>query len=89
MSKTIWKFHLPIQDSVTLEMPAGAKVLHIAATLDGALQLWAEVEAGRPVAARTFLVYGTGFAMPDDPGSHVATVVADPFVWHVYESETP
>lgn len=32
----------------------------------------------------TFMVYGTGWSIPENPGIYVNTYFDDQFVWHVY-----
>lgn len=74
-----------------LMLPEGAVVLDV--QLQHALiTLWAEVDISKPNSKRTFVVYGTGWDMPDDIRSamhgycdYISTVQDPPYVWHIYE----
>lgn len=88
--RAIWKFPLPVDDSVDVMMPAGARVLHLELQ-DGPMCLWALVDTEAPIVARTFHVIGTG-----NPAEHVTELpyigsVQQPFVrevvfvWHVFD----
>jgi len=85
MSRTIWKFIPEITDSINIEMPKGARVLHAEAHGDRQLQVWAEVNPNTYTTNRELRVYGTGHPMPDNPGRYISTTFSGPFVWHVYE----
>lgn len=84
--RTIWKF----ADQQQIEMPAGARILGIAAQRDE-LQMWAIVDPDQPREQRTFNMYGTGHPMLDDPGEYIGSVVVmgGILVWHFFEAVTP
>lgn len=85
MRRTIHKYPLTIGRTVH-EMPAGADVL-TAQDQYGTLTLWASVDLINQRARRFFDVYGTGHALPADPGKYIATVqMRDGLVWHVFEA---
>lgn len=90
MARTIWKFHLPLKDQVTILMPMNAKIL-CAQWNDDAICLWAEVEKDFPNEERIVAIYGTGTLIPDEPGTYIGTVQQPrdnygfALVWHVYE----
>lgn len=88
---TIWKFTIPITDDVTIEMPYNARILpHIAPGTDGrSLNMWAEVDPEALMNNRRFLVIETGNPIPPIPCHHVATTVAPPSVWHLYDAGNP
>lgn len=90
MSKTIWKFTVPITDSPALEVPEGAEFLtaQVDPEWSRRLNVWALLEPSRPSTLRELQIYGTGFAMPDDPGRYIATAVDAKYggVWHLFES---
>jgi hypothetical protein len=81
---TIWKYQIDVDDTVTIDMPQGATVLHIAPSSATGLLLWATVNPDAPTETRTFHVRGTGHPL-GNVGSHLGTVQAGPFVWHVFE----
>ncbi len=79
----IWKYELPAM-KVTLSMPEGAVVRHVAPQ-GSTVCLWAEVpEKTAVTVTRKFETYGTGHDIPE--GSRwVATWQQGVFVWHLYE----
>lgn len=84
---TIWRYNFDVDDAVTIKAPLPARVLrHVEASGPGLLSVWVEVTPGREQVERHLLVVGTGNPMPLDAGDHVGTVVALPFVWHVFEA---
>lgn len=83
---TIHKFPIGIEDGVQgVNCRDGAKFL-AAAMQGGDLCLWFEHDTDRPVKTRKFRVFGTGHPIQEfNTRVWRATVVAAPFVWHVYE----
>jgi hypothetical protein len=57
--KTIWKFQVPVQDEITVDMPVGAKILTVQMQA-GSPCIWALVDADAPVQPRHFAWRGTG-----------------------------
>jgi hypothetical protein len=55
----IYKFVLPIEDEISVEMPVKAKLLHVA-DQGGQLCLWALVDPAFPKARRHLGIAGTG-----------------------------
>ena len=92
--KTVWKFPLYLKDRQVIEMPLGARVLHVDVQ-DQVLCLWAEVTPStQPHERRIFWIVGTGNEMPGGLLRHLGSVFMRrpgdlakhrPFVWHVYE----
>jgi hypothetical protein len=81
---TVWKFPLRIEALQGVPMPEGAEILHVAEQT-GLLCMWALVDPDAQYAVRTFAITGTGHLAPDK-ATHVASaVMADSFVWHVFE----
>jgi hypothetical protein len=84
----IHKFPISLEERQTVALPYGARALHVGVQA-GVVCLWAlfdeKGQLGRGPVAREFAVYGTGFALPDDVGTHLGTVQIDGFVWHVFE----
>lgn len=95
MNDEVWKYRVDLPDGdptpdtrpTILPMPSGAVIL--TATFDGGgLWLWAICNPGAPRIDRRILVIGTGVPLPPDPHGrrrYIATVLAPPFVWHVFE----
>jgi hypothetical protein len=83
----VWKFRLNIDDRSELQMPVGAKVLHIAEQ-QGVARLWALVDPDAPLEFRKFRLAGTGhpiqngFALKHH-GSFLMR--GDKLVFHLFE----
>ncbi len=82
----IRKYHFELNDVVQLEMPLGARVLHVAEQR-GQLCMWAGVDTNTSLATHTFYVYGTGQPLDGlNTGTHVATFFMNggQYVWHMF-----
>lgn len=86
----VYKYPLSLRE-VTVEMPKNARIV-LVNHQKGTPTIWAQVDTGEPPEKRTFIVYGTGQAMPEfDWMDHVGSYVehseeeVTDFVWHVYE----
>lgn len=79
----IHKYPLEITDVQEVPLPEGAQILSIG-NQNGVLCLWALVNPLKPIMPRRFRIVGTGNSIKQHPGMHLATVVIDPFVWHVF-----
>lgn len=93
MKKTVWKFLLrqygplpPTVEELTINMPAGAKVLHVGVQ-DSDLMLWALVDPDALPEPRNLVIAGTGhlFDLPPS-GLHLGSAQTRSFVWHVFET---
>jgi hypothetical protein len=86
----VHKFPFFIEDVVRLQMPEGARILHVdQQTMVGAdLCVWAHVRKDAPKVERVLAVYGTGHDMPAEPGVFINTVMFNggAIVWHVYDA---
>lgn len=83
--KKIFKYPMHIENSFTLTMPNGAKILKIE-NQGGFPQLWAEVHPDNEPQVRRFHCHGTGHDVPEDGREHVGSCLVDGFVWHFYEA---
>jgi hypothetical protein len=86
VSTTIWKFPLGYADDViTIAMPEGAAVLHVAMQ-DGRPHLWARVDPAAPKVLRHFRWAGTGHNLTNDVGEHLGTwtQAGDQLVFHLF-----
>lgn len=81
--KTIWKFHIPIQDEFELHLPWNHKVL-LTDLQDGNPMVWIEVNTDSRTIPFKFYVEGTGHEIEPNT-DHVGSWVQSPFVWHLYE----
>lgn len=90
--RTVWKYELPVADHVAVAMPRWAVILpFVHAPSPDTIQLWAEVDTEQAETSRVIVIVGTG--NPIDPElyrqlSYLSSVVAGPFVWHVYELDS-
>lgn len=90
---TIWKFPFEINDDVEIEMPMGARILHVDMQ-NGSPCMWALVSSEAEKQKRRFLIFGTGHELPQAPpfepndirAYHVGSFqMADgQLVWHVF-----
>jgi hypothetical protein len=80
---TIYKYVMPTPGgSEVHQMPAGAVPLSVQMQ-DGRVCLWAQVEPEVESIEARFHTIGTGWDIPEK-ASHLGTVQAGGFVWHVY-----
>lgn len=89
--KTIYKYQFDTTDLVRLELPHGAKILHVDVQ-DGRPTMWAQVDTDAAIEQRVFYIFGTGHAIPDHPSlgiEFVATymVMGGQLVFHMYEAK--
>lgn len=80
--RTIWKFRVPMEHVVRIEMPWGAELL--TAQLQGDVpMLWAAVDPEAPRKTRVLTIIGTGREAPE--GRYVGTWQQDGYVWHLFD----
>jgi hypothetical protein len=92
MKKSVWKFKLTVVDEQTLNMPKGARPLHLgvqpSSTQQEDICLWAEVDVDALLEPRQVFVRGTGHPLDDIPeeATYVGTVILmnGRFVLHVW-----
>ena len=84
--KSVYKYPLQISALNIVQMPSGARVLHVADQA-GVTTVWALVDPEvEKVVNRYFWVFGTGQPIDDpDPLAYLGTSMAGGFVWHVFE----
>ena len=83
--KTIWKFVIPLQHAVKIDMPVNADLLTV--QLQGDVPtLWASVDPEAQRATRVLTIIGTGREAPE--GRYVGTWQQDGFVWHLFDLGT-
>lgn len=71
MSRSVWKFPIEVTDEFTIEMPKGARVLHVDVQRVSETNaqyeqpcLWALIDPDAEREQRTFYVHGTGHTFP-------------------------
>lgn len=85
--RVIWKFPFPVQDDITIEMPAFAEILHVDVQ-NGVPTLWAIVDPQHVNDKRTFHLYGTGHEMHIDTNEkHIGSFLMydGSLVFHLFE----
>lgn len=90
MATTIWKYDVTKKpgDLFELEMPVGAIIRHVARK-DYGNAMWVEVDEHADKEMRRFIWYGTGWTHAIGHTEwHVATLLLDPYVWHLYERKS-
>ena len=85
--RTVWKFQLPVRDVLELTGPKPLEIVHVGPDGPADLLVWAEVDPARPPITRHLRVVGTGNPVPPEVTRHIGSVMAPPFVWHVYEAD--
>lgn len=81
----IWKYQLAVTDRQHVQMPIGAQILS-AHLQNGIMCLWAVIDDNCTERVnRDIEIFGTGNPVPDGRRAFIGTVVAPPFVWHVFE----
>ena len=85
---TIWKFPIPFADTFSIDMPAGAKLLHVAEQHRDVC-LWALVNPTAPKEPRYFCIAGTGHPIdtPCQQLQYVGTFLLESgrLVFHLFE----
>lgn len=85
----IFKYELPLSADFELDLPEGAKVVHVGlepSMLVG-LRLWALVDKNAPMKTRRFSVLGTGQEFHHE-ATYLGSVITSPFIWHVFENSS-
>lgn len=94
---TVYKYEFEIVDSVSFEMPEGAKPIYVDMQRLGTPAIWCQVDDSKGPEERKFRVVGTGNELcpPEDIGNFVYVgsfqqlLPFATFIWHVYEDLTP
>lgn len=85
--RTIWKFRIALDDAVQpVEMPVNAIILPLLQIVGLThAEFWAEIpDTSATREQRSFAIHGTGHPVRGF-GSWRASVIAPPFVWHLFE----
>lgn len=89
--KSIWKFECKVTDKLSIDMPAGAKILCV--QTQGIIpRIWAEVSPHEQTVSRKFRWYGTGHDIAQE-GAYIGTVQqlgigGFALVFHLFEVES-
>lgn len=91
----VYKYPLPLQDEIRLELPARAQLLHVgypwrnARPSDGAFCLWALVDPDAPKIERRIRMAGTGHQITQQAErlKYISTVLVElqGLVFHFFE----
>ena len=86
--KTIWKYQIPPQDFITIEMPKNAKILSFH-TQNDIPCIWVLVNSDAPKEPRTLLLRGTGhpIKIASECLKYIGSTLMmnDSLVWHLFE----
>lgn len=85
--QTIFKYPVPIQDHIEIEMPRTAKLLHFAEQ-GGKLFLWAMVPVDdSEMVKRKLRLVGTGHTLEEYPAAYVGTALLEDgrLVLHLFD----
>lgn len=94
MSKSIWKFEIPLQrdeyGKFELDMPLNAHPLYAGEDPGGRHCVWAFVpDTNAEKERRAFCRAGTGEPMPTGKFTrHLSTYVTSTYVWHIFTEPT-
>jgi len=85
---SIWKYPIPIEDFIIIEMPADAKILGVQCQ-NGKPQMWAMIDPNLSKEQRVFRVIGTGQVIPEQQSrfSYIGTfqIESKGLVFHLFE----
>ena len=85
MPKRIFKYKVPLDTFVSMDMPEGAEPLHFGIQNDEPT-LWAKVDPDNPIVSKKFMLFSTGYWFEDDHLKYIGTVInLDRYVWHLFE----
>ena len=86
--RAVWKYKIPVNDVFALQMPIGAKVIHVAEQ-NNVPYFWALVDTNAAVIQRCFRFAGTGHPItePIDKLKHVGSLLMHnrALVFHLFE----
>ncbi len=88
MRRTIWKYTIDADHrEQVIDMPEGAKLLHVETQGADRPCLWALVDPFAKTEPRTFAIIGTGWHFAADGHEHVGTFLLDggTLVFHLFE----
>ena len=81
----IYKYPLSDRDgTVEVLVPQGG-IIRSVGEQGGVCQMWIQVDERAPDEQRRFEIVGTGHYIPLLANVYRGTVMAPPFVWHIYE----
>ena len=90
--KAVWKFPFGFQDTVKINLPVFAEILHVADQA-GVPTMWCLVDdkyklanGVLPVEEKTFYIRGTGHEVEENLQYH-STWFDREFVWHLFENK--
>lgn len=85
MTKQVLKYPLCGTGPISVELPAGAIIVHCDWQKSRPC-IWALVDDHVEVKhTRVFYVVGTGWDIDFQIKDHIATVLVDNYVWHIFE----
>ncbi len=88
MARAIYKYPIPVDDTLVVGMPDGAQILTVQVQ-DGQPCLWALVDPTAALRMRHIDIYGTGHPMAEHPGRYIGTFQLHDgrLIFHVFDPE--
>ena len=89
MKNTIYKYPIPIQDYIKIDLPKNAEVLCVK-TQNGEPYIWVLVDTDEEKETRDFRLFGTGNYFDLSEYKYIGTflIYDDLLVWHLFENLT-
>jgi len=84
---TVYKYQIPPEDHLIIDMPKGARILHVGSQYN-VIMLWALVDPSQPKVTSRFRLAETGRPIDDaDCGNFVGTaIICDgALVFHLFD----
>jgi hypothetical protein len=85
VSKTVYKYEIPLETAFELRLPSGAKILTVQLQ-DGQPHIWALVDPRVRPTVRRFIMMGTGSPIPPTLLEYVGTFQMKDLVFHLFET---
>jgi hypothetical protein len=84
--KTIYKYPVDVNDTVSVSMPIGSEILCVQMQNDIPC-IWALVDNEKDDVLREFTWYGTGHSVKENPGKYIGTIqmMNGRLVFHLFE----
>lgn len=84
--KTVWKFQFQIEDSIVLQIPSEATILHLDAQQSTPC-IWVLVDPDAEPVERHFQLRGTGQPFQGNEGKHIGSfqMLHGSLVFHLFE----
>ena len=88
MKTKVYKYELPIQNEIVLNLPAGSEILHFGVQREKPC-LWVRVNPLVGASPHKFRFAGTGHELGADVGKHIGTIMVGggTCAFHLFEMD--